>query len=158
MSIVIRVLVAALALGTCACRTTAAETVLRECPNLAKTFFAKPTRQTIAEFTSHDLEMQYTIYLCGNQYMHPPTLHLAVPFASGGEKSALFLRQKLAGKTDDLTTHDIVRVFVEMQRQRTYAVKGDASLMVLLREKVQAIRDPYWKGNAESMLAKLDQL
>jgi hypothetical protein len=129
---------------------------LRACPHLAKTYFSRPLQQTIDDFTSQNLDMQYTIYLCGNQFMHPPKLHLAMPFASEGEKAAVFLTQKLE-QADDLTTRDIILVFAEMTRQNSYDVQGDARLMETLKKRVQSIKDDYWREHANNLLLEIER-
>src|SRR5262249_4465727 len=87
-----------------------------DCTELARTFFKLPDRIQNEEFLRRDIETRYSIYLCGNQYMHPATQYLAEPFARGGKSVADFLRAKLAQANDDLTVRDIVRVFEEMSR------------------------------------------
>ena|SRR3972149_832591 len=137
-------------------RVRSATPELQSCPTLAITYFRKPLKQTIAEFTSYGLETQYTIYLCGNQYMHPPALHLATQFASGGQRAAVFLKEKLSQMDDDATIRDIVRVFVEMQRQGTYDVKGDSLLIQLLNEKVRSIQDGYWQNFCRELMGEIE--
>jgi hypothetical protein len=127
------------------------------CRQLAETFFEKPLRQTIADFAQYDLPRQYEIYICGNQYMHPPALHLAAPFAAEGSRAALFLRDKLRSSSDDVTTRDIIRVFAEMQRQQSYDVAGDVQLMSLLRERADTVSNKYWRQYVSNLVAKIAQ-
>ena len=126
-----------------------------ECSKLLDTWLHKAPSDVSRRLPSESLETQYSVYLCGTQYMHPPAKYLAEPLASQGEQMATFLRQKLIEHPDDVTTNGIVRVFDAMQWQGTYDVRGDTALMALLQEKVQAIRDPYWRGQTEVMLARI---
>jgi len=129
--------------------------VLGACPKIASEYFANHLGETIRVFTSYDLEKQYAVYLCGNQYVHPPVMELAVPFASEGETAARFLQSKMEGNIEDLTTRDLLLVFAEMQRQKTYDVKGDMALMNLLRRKVGAIKDAFWREQANISLVRI---
>jgi hypothetical protein len=125
------------------------------CGELSEAYFKKPLRQTIDEFKTHDLETQYSIYICGNQFRHPPALHLAAPFASQGEPAAIFLKQKLATATGIATIRDILNVYAEMQRQHTYDVKGDTSLLLLFDQKISTIRDSYWRKYCDGIVGEI---
>src|SRR5712691_5041715 len=85
-------------------------------------FFRRPIHDQFAEFMRLDVEKKYWVYLCGNQFVHPPALYLVEPFARDGPNVVIFLRDKLSRASDDLTIRDIVRLFKEMQRQNTYDV------------------------------------
>lgn len=124
----------------------------KACSKLANTYFRKPLKQTISEFTARDLESQYMIYICGNQYIHPPALHLAAPFASEGKPAALFLEQKLSAASSPSSIRDILNVYAEMQRQKTYDVKSNASLIQLLDTKISTIADSYWRDHCQGIL------
>lgn len=125
------------------------------CETLAATFFRNPLKQRINEFKTHDLKTQYQIYLCGNQYMHPPAL-LAPEFALGGEPVANFLREKLLQTKVEATIRDIALVLVEMQRQDTYYVKGDGLLVQLLDEKIRSIQDDFWQKFCSDLLEEIE--
>lgn len=126
-----------------------------DCPELAKTFFRKSLRTTIAEFRDFDVDKQYAIYICGNQFVHPPMIHLAEPFARGGEKVANYLKIRLLETTNDLTVRDIILVFAEMSRQKTYDVAGDSNLMEILLEKVSSMKDPDWRQMSDNNLNQI---
>ena len=128
-----------------------------DCSELAKIFFRKPIKTTIAEFGDYDVEKQYAIYICGNQYMHPPMIHLAEPFASEGEKIVDFLKARLLEADDDLTVRDIVVVFAEMRIQKTYNVAGDGDLMEIMQEKVNNIKNPDWRRLVEQDLNEIQK-
>jgi hypothetical protein len=79
-------------------------------------------------------------------------LYLAESFAVGGEAVAPFLKQKLAQTRSDTTVRDIITVYAEMRRQGTYDVRGDVELMKLMGDRVQAIRDEYWRKYCADIL------
>ena len=75
-------------------------------------------------FTSYDLETQYRIYTCANQYGEPPLLGYAKrEFASEGEQAARFLEHNLRASNHDKTTRD------------------DDALMQMLDSKIQSDSD-----------------
>jgi hypothetical protein len=113
---------------------------------------SKSPGEVIETFTRSDLGTKYQIYVCGNQWIHPPALYLAESFAVGGEPIATFLKQKLEQTRSDTTVLDVIRVYAEMQRQGTYDVKGDKELMKLMGDRVQAIRDEYWRNYCADIL------
>jgi hypothetical protein len=125
-------------LGACTGHSSQQSTdLLAACPQLAETYFAQPLERMIQDFTSEDLDHQNQIYICGNQFVRPPALYLAAPFASQGSKAAAFLKYKIQNTlVSDLDLRDILQVFVEMERQQTYDVIADRRLMDLLRSRV----------------------
>lgn len=127
------------------------------CRRLAGSYFSKPQQQTIDDFTLNGLSKQYEIYICGSQFMEPPQMGLAMRFASEGARAATFLKHRLAGRNDDLTTRDIVYVFVWMKRLHTYDVTGDAQLMLLLNQKAQAISDAFWREYVAKEVTALER-
>jgi len=118
-------------------------------------FFRLPPEDRKKMFSSFDIETQYNVYICGVQSYHPPMLYLAIPFASQGKPVADLLKVKLARASDDLTIHDIIVVFAEMNRQKSYMIEANKDLHVLLKSKVAAMKDPHWKQSSEQMLAKM---
>jgi hypothetical protein len=126
-----------------------------DCSEFANTFFKKPLKATIAEFSDYDVDKQYAIYICGNQYMHPPMIHLAEPFAKEGEKVVDFLKARLLEARDDLTVRDIVLVFTWMARQKTYDVAGDSNLMRITEEKVSRMKNLDWRRLSEHDLNEI---
>jgi len=43
-----------------------------QCSQLTEYFYGKPPNERISQFVAADLEKQYAIYICGNQYLEPP--------------------------------------------------------------------------------------
>jgi len=98
----------------------------------------------MSDFARFPVDTQYAVYLCGNQIIHPPAMHLATPFAAEGAAIVPLLRQKLSQARDDVTIRDIVRVLTQMQVQKTYDVRGDRQLMELMNSSIAGMRDPEW--------------
>jgi hypothetical protein len=116
-----------------------------KCSQLTDYFYGKPLNVRVSQFVAADLEKQYAIYICGNQYLEPPATYLAEPFARAGAGIVGFLKDKLSRASDDGTIRDLVLVFKEMSRQRTYNVGGDSELMKVVDDRVAAMKDEDWK-------------
>ena len=127
------------------------------CPKLNKTFFRKPTSEQMAQFSGLDIGDQYAVFICGNQVREPPSIHLATPFAKEGRSVVGFLKTKLTAATGDLTIRDILLVFSEMSRSKSYDVAGDADLMKVITEAVDRVKDPFWKKTSEQSLSEIRQ-
>lgn len=125
-----------------------------DCSPWVKPFFWQPLKVREAEFVEYDVATQYDVYLCGNQVIHPPTMYADL-FARKGEKAVGFLKTKLSQATDDPTIRDIILVFNQMHRQKTYAVAHDRELMDLMTASVGKIEDAFWRDFAEE---KLDEV
>jgi len=123
-----------------------------KCQKLATTFFRQPFETRITDFARRELLDQYTIFICGNQFMHPPAQYLAEPFARRGGAIVPFLRAKLADAHDDLTVRDIVLVFTEMSRQRYYDVSKDSDLIHQMREAAARMKNQGWKTITEQRI------
>jgi hypothetical protein len=96
---------------------------------------------------------QYVIFICGNQFMHPPALYLVEPFARRGKAIVPFLEEKLAqAQDDDLTTRDIVFVFSEMARQQSYDVAKDLDLVRQMRQAAAQMKNREWKTITEQRI------
>ncbi len=116
-----------------------------KCSPAAHAFVRLPLREQLAEFDSRSVPEQYDIYLCGTQVVHPPLIHLAQPFAKDGKAAVAFLQRRLAEADDDATIRDIVMVFAEMQKQRTYDVAMDTVLMQTIQSSASRIKDAGWR-------------
>jgi hypothetical protein len=127
------------------------------CSKLNKTFFRKPTAEQMAEFSGLDIENQYAVFICGNQVREPPSIHLATPFAKEGQSVVGFLKARLTAATGDLTIRDILLVFSEMSRGKSYNVAGDADLMKVITEAVDRVKDPFWKKTSEQSLGEIQR-
>jgi len=107
------------------------------------------------DFSNYDIDKQYAIYICGNQFVHPPMLYLAELFAKEGNKVVGYLKLKLLDANDDLTIRDLVLVFNEMSRLKSYDVANDDELMHLVSQKVEGMKDPGWKQTTQEMVAEI---
>jgi hypothetical protein len=119
-------------------------------------FYKKSLKDRISMFNSYDLNSRYNIYVCGNQFVHPPAIYLASTFASKGADIVSFLKEKLLQSDDDLTVRDIILVFAEMTRLNTYAVSKDFSLMNLINKKLNGMRDAGWKEIVQRNVSEID--
>ncbi len=120
-----------------------------------KTFFKMPSNEQIKEFRNYSIQDQYSIFICGNQVIHPPAIYLSQPFALGGEDVVGFLRTKLAEENDDLTIRDIVNVLAEISRSKTYGVGKDSSLMKIVNDRVNTMKNDGWKRITSEMLDEI---
>ena len=111
----------------------------------------------MAEFSSFDPERQYAIFVCGNQTREPPSIHLATPYAKEGSAIVGFLKAKLKAARGDMTIRDIMLVFAEMSRLRTYDVAGDGDLMNAMAEAAVRVKDPDWKRMCEQSLSEIQR-
>ena len=128
-----------------------------DCSDLATTYFTQPQIAQQTEFVRLDLEKQYAVLICGNQVIHPPAMYLARSFAGEGERAAAFLRTKLSEAPDDATVRDIVLVFAEMHRQRTYEVARDTGLMRSISERVNQMSNPEWRRITTEMVSEIQR-
>ncbi|WP_157798683.1 hypothetical protein [Dyella ginsengisoli] len=155
MNTLVRMVIIAASLLVAGCGFAANSHLRNTCDPWLDTFYKKPLRERIDTFDSYDLGSQYQIFICGNQVIHPPAIYLAESFAKEGGGAVPLLKTKLVQADDDLTVRDIVLVFAEMQRQRSYDVSKDADLVRLIVEKVNGIHDPEWKAIAQENLDKI---
>jgi hypothetical protein len=122
------------------------------------TFFRKiPLIERPEKFQTYSIEEQYSIFICGNQRWHPPELDLAASFALNGKAGVDFLKVKLSHAKDDLTIRDIILVFREMCRQKSYNVKADNELMGLITDSVAKIKDNDWKQVTQQWVEDIQQ-
>lgn len=82
-------------------------------------------------------------------------MYLAEIFAREGNKVVGFLKTKLLEANDDLTIRDLVLVFSEMSRLKTYDVANDNELMHLISDRVGGMKDPGWKQTTREMVAEI---
>lgn len=115
-------------------------------------FFRQTVSEQIVSFQTRDIEEQYSLYIFGNQVIHPPATYLARPFAQRGADVVPFLRHKLAETNNMLTIRDIIEVFVEYKREYQYDFSIEDKR--LFDQKVRALRGP-WK---QVVQASVDEL
>lgn len=120
-------------------------------------FFRRPEKQRDADFEKYDFDTQYRIYIYGCQQIEPPMIGLGWQLAREGGRIVQPLEAKLGSTDDDLTIRDIVLIFKAMNVLGTYDVAGDKSLMERLREKVSAMKDPFWWHVTEDSLMVIQE-
>jgi hypothetical protein len=137
------------------CTTGMERAMEDQCHVWANSFFRKPIDERIAQFSGYDIDSQYSIFICGNQFIEPPAIYLAGPFALEGRKVVALLRKKLLETKHDPTIRDIVLVFREMSRQGSYDVASDTDLMKLMADKVAGIEDADWRRITRQMVSEI---
>lgn len=147
--------VALMLIGGCALANE--DSARLNCSKYNYTFFSMPTTRQMAEFDGLSVEDQYAVFICGNQDREPPSIQLATPFAREGGAVVGFLKAKLKNARGDLTIRDILLVFVEMSRQRTYNVSRDGDLMGVIAAAVNRVKDRDWKKVCERSLIEIRQ-
>ncbi|HVN97855.1 MAG TPA: hypothetical protein VMT62_15605 [Syntrophorhabdaceae bacterium] len=131
--------------------------ISEQCNGWIDTFFGLPLKEQIDRFDRYSIEDQYSIYICGNQVVHPPTIYLDEPFAKEGIIAVDFLRTELSRTQDDLTIRDIICVFREMSRQKTYDVRKDKDLVRSMTESVAKMKNEDWKRVTREMLEEITE-
>jgi len=134
------------------CGVSRAQALRKDCAPLAETFFWESIDKQLIKFESYDLADQYRVYICGNQFIHPPAIHLSSALAKRGEEAVPFLTEKMRRAKDDLTIRDVINVFYEMQRLGSHDVANDEVLMRLAATKVDHMRAKGWQGIARQSL------
>jgi hypothetical protein len=122
---------------------------------LEKRFFDQPAKDRVERLRQCSLKDQYKIFRYGNDVIHPPVMALANPIAERGAGAIPFLLSELERNHDDMTTRDMVLIFVTMASSRSYDVKSDLALMTLLSSRVEAIKDKEWQVICLRMLNRM---
>ncbi len=117
-----------------------------------KTFLKKPVKVQMQEFGNYDLETQYAIFIYGTQVAHPHAFHLPEAFAQQGSKVVGFLKVKLLEEDYDPIIGEIIHVFTEMKRLKTYDVAGDRELIRLIIDRMKGMKDSFWRLKTEKSL------
>jgi hypothetical protein len=125
------------------------------CSQFSNIYFGMSYDERLAEIEDYDLEKKYAVYICGTQYIHPPIFYLAEPLAKEGERAVSFLKERLIEANSDYTVLDILRVFAEMNRLKTYHVSQDKVFIRSIEEVVATITDQALKEMSEHYLKKI---
>lgn len=137
----------------CACAPSRPE--LARCPEIAQEYFSEHNRRDTADYLSYDVETQFEIYICGQQFMMPAHLELATAFASQGETVVPYLRAKLREELSDETFRDIVWLYREMYRLETYDVGEDLETMEMMRRRNEALRSQTIRRSVDEWLSDI---
>lgn len=127
----------------------------KQCDKWIKTFFQLPLEERIRRFSNYTLEDQYSIYTCGNEVVHPPAMYLAGPLAMNGKAAVHFLKVKLLQAKNDLLIHNIILIFAEMSRRKTYDIMGDRQLVRLLDNSVAKMKNEEWRHMVDQMMKEI---
>ncbi len=144
----------------CVFATSACYNADRQVPDCRRIF-----REHLSDYSDHvpgfasfDRELQYRIFICDNQYVHPGGgAGTMEELGRQGEPTAVFLAEKLAASEDSGTTTDILMVYLRMSQNGTYDVGANTEIMRLLERKIPLI--PYRESRelAEQNLAEIRQ-
>jgi hypothetical protein len=126
-----------------------------ECRALVHSFFKMSHKVQLAAFPQLSLERQYVSYICGMRNIHPPTLYLAEAFAKEGKNSFPFLAKKMTETKNDATFRDILHVFGEMQRTKTYDVYAEKELLQVMNSRAAAMPDKFWRDYTQRLIGKI---
>lgn len=119
---------------------------------LEREFFRRPLDTRVERLRHYSLEDQYRIFRYGNDVVHPPLTNLAIPIAERGVVAVPFLMAQLNTEKDDLAVRDILRLFQETTRLKTYDVRTDATLMKVLDSRISKMKDKEWQAICVKML------
>ncbi|MBY0563493.1 MAG: hypothetical protein K2P58_04825 [Hyphomonadaceae bacterium] len=116
----------------------------------------QPNLSLVPSFSDYAPEVQYKIFICAHQYVHPGRNGYAVTsLALQGEPMALLLASKLRESRHSMTTFDTLVVFREMVQTGAYDVSGNSELMSLLANKVADVGDSSTRASAQSILDQI---
>ena len=152
-----RAVFSTLLLGSSVCQSAMVESPTEhECDRLISSFFMKLNAVERQEQFSHlDIDTQYSVYICGNQKVHPPTVYLAESFSRQGKKIIPFLTDKLLSTKSDHSIRDIVYIFGWMQRLKIYDVASDVALIELINNKTSEIHNEFWREHVKKEVAEI---
>lgn len=123
-----------------------------ECDVLVDSFFQLTHKEQSAQFSTFDLDRQYVTYICGMRAIHPQTLHLADVFSKEGGIAFQFLVKKMIETQSDASFREIVYVFSEMQRRKTYNVVAEKDLILFMEKRASKIQDKFWRDYTQKLI------
>ena len=114
--------------------------------------FRRPENVRVEEFLRYDTGKQYAAFICGCEFTYNWASEIEYAFARKGGKVIDIVKARLGEARDDLRIYNLVSLLSLMQMFKSYDVAGDDELMRLAEVRVQGIRGPGWKEDAESSL------
>lgn len=120
---------------------------------MERNFFEQGYDSFGTRFESYLLENQIKIYLYGMQSRQPPITVLSRPIAERGLLAKRPLLAELKQHPTDQNIKDLMIIFETMQRIGSYDVQRDKSLMKLLDEYVDGMKNAIWKKQTKNQLA-----
>lgn len=115
-------------------------------------FFADGFKSRLERLEKYPLAQQYSIFLYGNQTIHPPLTDLAIPIARQGQPALEFILGKLDHSENDLDFRDSLVVFQTMQWGGYYNICRDTAAITRIKDNAKKIRDADWRNVYKQML------
>jgi hypothetical protein len=126
-----------------------------ECDVLVKSFFQLQHNEQVTQFSHFDLNRQFVTYICGMRSIHPSTLYLVDAFAKEGRAAFPFLAKKLIETKTDASFRDILQIFGEMQRTKTYDAAAEKDLMIFMERRASEVQDKFWREYTEKLISDI---
>jgi len=127
------------------------------CREALANLFPRPPAVRESLFAALPVERQYNVFLCGTHAVEPPLLGFADILARSGQPVASLLVGKLDSMPDDAVVADITLIVEAMNRQHSYAVSSDTSLMRAVNRAINAMRDSTWRRVAMRNFREVQQ-
>lgn len=118
----------------------------------SREFYYQPVAEQLRTFRNHSMADQLDLFFFGNQVHHPPATYLAKCFALNGAAGVKLLQAQLSDRTDDLTVRDVIALLAAMDAMHRYNVHGDKELLAQAAQRVDQMRDSYWRQIAQDDL------
>lgn len=118
-------------------------------------FWNQPAEEMHEIVAAFPLEKQFVYHQQRHHCIYPnESVGFVQEIASHGETTIGFFWKTLEENTDGETVFDVAEILLFMYRQdRTY----DAELVKLLRSRISALKNGYYKESAEFFMEKLDR-
>lgn len=115
-------------------------------------FFADGFQSRVERLEKYPLAQQYSIFLYGNQTIHPPLTDLAIPIAKRGQPALEFILGELDHSQNDLDFRDSLVVFQTMQWGGYYNICRDTVAMRKIKDNEVKIRNAGWRNVYKQMM------
>jgi hypothetical protein len=120
-----------------------------------KNFYEGDPSTRIERFEKMPIDLQYKIFVYGNQRVHPPIRSLGKPLAKHGKLAFDYIAAQIEQSENDLDYRDSMTVFEFMQRGGYYDICGDDMAVSIVRENQHRIRNADWKTVYQERLRRL---
>lgn len=121
----------------------------RRCNDWISDFWSKDRKALYAEFYTYTAQEQFDVYLCSQQCFHPSWLEMVDVYAKCGKSAVDTLVAKLNETESVLVVRDIVYVFEQMVRLRTYDVANDKTIIKAIDSAMARMPDTIWRQYIE---------
>jgi hypothetical protein len=140
------ILLSAVALASCAHPLAEPE---------VKEYFKGDPSTRIERLEKMPIDLQYKIFVYGNQSVHPSITSLGRPLAKRGKLAFDYIVAQIEQSGNDLDYRDTMTVFEFMQRDGYYDICGDNMAISIVRENQYKIRNADWKTMYQERLRRL---